>query len=100
MRAIKKRGGEKTNFLLLLFLLTISTIQWQISLFVRVFEDASTSILYSYFPKLIEIIEIVIGQSIFSDLNFAFTYRQIANFPRYVNFDVNLFSKINVKIVD
>lgn len=32
MRAIKKRGGEKTNFLLLLFLLTISTIQWQISL--------------------------------------------------------------------
>lgn len=99
MRAIKKRGGEKTNFLLL-FLLTISTIQWQISLFVRVFEDASTSILYSYFPKLIEIIEIVIGQSIFSDLNFAFTYRQIANFPRYVNFDVNLFSKINVKIVD
>lgn len=70
MRAIKKRGGEKTNFLLL-FLLTISTIQWQISLFVRVFEDASTLILYSYFPKLIEIIEIVIGQSIFSDLNFA-----------------------------
>lgn len=99
MRAIKKRGGEKTNFLLL-FLLTISTIQWQISLFVRVFEDASTSILYSYFPKLIEIIEIVIGQSIFSDLNFAFTYRQVANFPRYVNFDINLFSKINVKIVD
>lgn len=88
------------NFLILLFLLTISTIKWQISLFVRVFEDASTSILYSYFPKLIEIIEIVIGQSIFSDLNFAFTYRQIANFPRYVNFDVNLFSKINVKIVD
>lgn len=97
MRAIKKRGGEKTNFLLLLFLLTISTIKFH---YVRVFEDASTSILYSYFPKLIEIIEIVIGQSIFSDLNFAFTYRQVANFPRYVNFDVNLFSKINVKIVD
>lgn len=96
MRAIKKRGGEKTNFLLL-FLLTISTIKFH---YVRVFEDASTSILYSYFPKLIEIIEIVIGQSIFSDLNFAFTYRQVANFPRYVNFDVNLFSKINVKIID
>lgn len=68
MRAIKKRGGEKTNFLLLLFLLTISTIKFH---YVRIFEDALTSILYSYFPKLIEIIEIVIGQSIFSDLNFA-----------------------------